>query len=96
MIGMVPVGVKISLAERTIGRPGLCIEFFLRSGFHEPFFENEPYHHADRERSPAEAESIDRIVFAAIIATGEFVEIESVALQTMAERPTEHGHGFEG
>src|ERR1700732_2209337 len=92
----VPIGMKICFAECTIGNLRLCIQFLLRMCCAEPLFEKESDHDSNCERPTAESKSIDRVIPAAIIATGKFVEIDYVSFEAISECTTQNGGGLEG
>src|SRR5689334_20073250 len=73
--------------------PAIKFGFVLRS--HEALAEDQPTHDADREGAAAEAEPEKTIVVAAIVAAGELVDIDDVALQSEPERPAENSPRLE-
>src|SRR6202163_2414485 len=87
---MIPLAAVLA-----VGGTGLPIELCLIFRLHQTLVDDQAHDNADRERAAAEAKAEQFIVVLAIVAAGEFVEGNDIALQAEAERAAEDRHRLE-
>ncbi len=82
-------------AVLAVGGTRLPVELGLIVRLHQALIDDQAHDNTDRERAAAESKAVQFFVVFAIVAAGEFVEGDDVALQAETERAAEDRHRLE-